>query len=120
MQLLFAPCSTDKDSINQKDDYGNTALCYAASYLHSEVVDELLKAGASVWACARMKSPRDPRPYKGPACMMNACTMPCNVDGGNAPKKQKVIDALAKAGAPLPTKSEVAFEEKKLAERLVD
>jgi len=105
--------SADRDCLNQKDNYGNTALCYAVSYLHSEIVDALLKAGASVDACAHLKHKDEEGVYKGPACMMMATR---NGDGGESENKKKVLDALASAGAPCPAESEVALEDKKIAE----
>lgn len=100
--------TADKESVNTKDDFGNTALCYAVSYLYFEIVDALLKAGSSVEACARMEI-TDEGAYKGPGCMMNAAR---NGDGGDPENKQKVLDAMASAGAPRPTESEVAIADK--------
>jgi hypothetical protein len=91
--------------INAQDQYGNTALAYAASYLHTGIVKRLLVAGADA-TLGNKESEVLEGGYSGPYHMLAAIT--------NGGEKNATVNALTAAGVALPTEAEIVLHYKSM------
>ena len=106
---LLAGPGCDAQVLNLKDEHGNTALTYAASYLYDEIVAALLANGADV-ARERPHASRGESSYVGPSVMMWAAR------NGDEAARARTVELLATHGAAKPTEAQMELETKAMME----